>query len=71
MPSSTDERIEELCGEIRALCCRPFSEESEEKLRNLSKELAATIEQHLLMARSSLNVKRTAIWKLEQAGEQA
>jgi hypothetical protein len=61
MPTSTDVRIEELCARIRKLCHGSYSEEVEEKLRRLAKELRAAIEEHVRTARSSLGAKRSAI----------
>jgi hypothetical protein len=61
MPTSTDARIEELCARIRKLCHGPYSDEVEEKLRRLAKELRAAIEEHVRTARSSLGAKRSAI----------
>jgi hypothetical protein len=70
VPSSTDEEIDELCRQIRALCSAPFSEESEEQLRHLAKKLALAIERHVRMAKDSLTAKQKAIWTLDKTTEQ-
>jgi hypothetical protein len=61
VPSSTDPRIEDLCASIRALCAGPYSLKAEEELRKLAKELQAAINEHVQLAKSSLNTKKTAI----------
>jgi hypothetical protein len=61
VPSSTDTRIEEICAQIRVLCGRPFSSETEAELRKLARELRAAIKQHVEMAKSSLKTKKAAI----------
>jgi hypothetical protein len=61
VPSSTDNRIEELGAQIRALCSEPFSSKTEAKLRKLAWELRIAIGQHVEMAKSSLSVKQAAI----------
>ena len=61
VPTSTDNRIEGLCDEIRALCGEPFSSQTEAQLRKLARELRMAIRQHVDMAKSSLTVKKTAI----------
>jgi hypothetical protein len=61
VPTSTDNRIEGLYAEIRALCGEPFSSQTEAQLRKLARELRMEIRQHVDMAKSSLTVKKTAI----------
>lgn len=61
MPSSTDERIEEIIAKIRKLCGASFSDDSEAELRTLAKELRSAITQHVRMASSSLTIKKAAI----------
>jgi hypothetical protein len=62
VPSSTDNRREELCAQIRALCSEPFSSKTEAKLRKLARELRIA-GQHVEMAKSSLSVKQAAIFE--------
>jgi len=61
VPSSTDERIEEIIAEIRKLCGTSFSPDNETELRKLAKELRSAIRQHVRMATSSLTTKKNAI----------
>lgn len=61
MPTSTDARIEKIISEIRALCGGPFDPNAEADLRDLARQLRAAIRQHVRMAKSSLNVKKSAI----------
>ena len=66
MPSSTDARIEALCERIRALCHRPITRGSEEEIRSLAYELRTTIDEHVRLAKSSLNTKHAAIIARDQ-----
>ena len=61
VPTSTDLQIEEIIAAIRDLCHGPFSPESEAELRKLARTLRLAIRQHVRMARSSLNAKKSAI----------
>ena len=61
MPSSTESRIEELCAQIRLLCSKGISDETEAELKALARELRLAIRQHLRMAKSSLSAKKSAI----------
>ena len=61
VPSSTDERIEQIIAKIRKLCGGPFSHDGEDELRKLAKELRTAIKQHVRMATSSLTTKKNAI----------
>ena len=74
MPSSTDARIEALCERIRALCHRPITRESitresEEEIRSLARELRTAIDEHVRLAKSSLNTKHAAIIARDQERE--
>ena len=69
MPSSTDARIEALCERIRALCHRPIARESEEEIRSLAHELRTAIDEHVRLAKSSLNTKHAAIIARDQERE--
>ena len=61
MPSSTDVQIEEIIGNIRTLCSKPFSPVAEAELRTLARELRTVIKQHVRMAKSSLATKGVVI----------
>jgi len=61
VPRSTEVRIEEICARIRVLCSERFSPESESELRTLAQQLRLAIRQHVRMAKSSLEVKKSAI----------
>jgi hypothetical protein len=63
VPSSSDVRIEELCAKIRELCRRRVTAQTEGELRKLAKALRLAINEHVNLAKSSLNVKRAAIVK--------
>ena len=69
MPSSTDARIEALCERIRAFCERPITRESEEEIRSLAYELRTAIDEHVRLAKSSLNTKHAAIIARDQERE--
>jgi hypothetical protein len=61
VPSSTEARIEELCARIRVICSGPHCAENEAELRKLSQELRVAINDHLRLAKSSLEAKGAAI----------
>jgi hypothetical protein len=61
VPTSTDERIEEIIAKIRKLCGASFSDDGEAELRILAKELRSAIKQHVRLASSSLTIKKAAI----------
>jgi hypothetical protein len=67
VPSSTDVRIEALCERFRALCHRPIARESEEE--SLAHELRTAIDEHVRLAKSSLNTKHAAIIARDQETE--
>ena len=69
MPSSTDARIEALCERIRAFCERPITRESEDEIRGLAHELRMVIDEHVRLAKSSLNTKHAAIIARDQERE--
>jgi len=69
VPSSTDARIEALCERIRAFCHRPITRESEEEIRSLAYELRTAIDEHVRLAKSSLNTKHAAIIARDQERE--
>ena len=61
MTSVTEVKIERLCSELKALCNKPFSAETEADLRELAHELRLAIRDHVEFAKSSLHVKQAAI----------
>jgi hypothetical protein len=61
VPSSTDERIEDIIAKIRKLCGAPLSPGTESELRKLARELRVAIQQHVRMAVSSLGAKKVVI----------
>jgi hypothetical protein len=61
VPSDTDEQIQEIIAKIRKLCGAAFSDDGEDELRKLAKELRAAIKQHVRMASSSLRTKKDVI----------
>jgi hypothetical protein len=61
VPTSTDLQIEEIIAAIRDLCHGPFSPDAEAELRKLARTLRIAIRQHVRMAKSSLNAKKSAI----------
>jgi hypothetical protein len=61
VPRSTEARIEEICARIRSLCGERLSEKGEAELRVLARQLRMAIRQHVRMAKSSLEVKRSAL----------
>jgi len=61
VPFSTEETIEPLCSELKALCNKPFSAETKADLRELARELRLAIKDHVEFAKSSLHVKQAAI----------
>jgi len=61
VPRSTEPQIEEICARIRALCGEHFSPEGEAELRRLARELRVAIRKHVMMARSSLQARKSAM----------
>jgi hypothetical protein len=61
VPSSTDERIDAICGRIRELCRGPLSSKDEAEIRSLAMELRSVINEHVRLAKSSLGTKQSAI----------
>jgi hypothetical protein len=61
VPSSSDERIEELCSRIKRVCSGAISSKAETELQELAQELHVAIKQHVAMAKSSLRAKKAAI----------
>lgn len=66
MPSSTDVRIDSIVSAIRDLCGRELTPGTELKLRELARELRLAIREHVEMAKSSLDPRKTAISELDR-----
>ena len=50
-----------LCSEIKALCAKPWSPETETQLRTLAQELRTVITEHVQMAEATLSAKKAVI----------
>ena len=61
LPSSTETRIEELYARIHTLCGESWTPEIETELEQLAQDLACAIKEHVETAKSSLEVKHSAI----------
>jgi hypothetical protein len=61
VPTDSEDRIEKLCEKIRGLCRQQHTPKREAELRKLARELRIAINAHVRMAKSSLNVKISAI----------